>query len=144
MLAMQAQLPGGVTLGLDFTYHAMPINLCPMHFRQRYSGVATSIQQTVCSIYTMPESDPLAKPAFMVAGAAYCSPFDTFVKETGRKLALARALDKGKINRDDRRLLWEAYHLRGERAAAKAGVPCVIGEYIDGEFVEYFREGQGT
>lgn len=43
-------------------------------------------------------------------GSAYCHPKDRFVKETGRKIALAQAL--AGATREFRTLAWHAYHNR--------------------------------
>jgi hypothetical protein len=53
-------------------------------------------------------------------GVAWCSPNDQFVKETGRKIALQRALDemfgfsweRGNEERKNREVFWLAYHNR--------------------------------
>lgn len=46
-------------------------------------------------------------------GAAACIPEDQFVKETGRKLALTRAIKH--FTREVRGLIWQAYHGRATR-----------------------------
>ena len=43
-------------------------------------------------------------------GAAFCSPDDLFVKETGRKIALNHAL--GRFPRETRTIVWKAYFNR--------------------------------
>jgi hypothetical protein len=42
-------------------------------------------------------------------GRAYCCEQDRFEKETGRKIALTRALKMGEFTRETRRLFWDAY-----------------------------------
>jgi hypothetical protein len=42
-------------------------------------------------------------------GYAWCSPKDNFNKETGRKLALKRALDTPKLTKEQRTEIWKAY-----------------------------------
>ena len=42
------------------------------------------------------------------SGLASCSPRDQFNKNTGRKIALSRALDEI-FTRDERQLFWDAY-----------------------------------
>lgn len=47
-------------------------------------------------------------------GGARCAPGDRFVKETGRKLALTRAIADLGVGKNDRRRIWEAYHARSD------------------------------
>lgn len=42
-------------------------------------------------------------------GGAYCDPRDKFNREFGRKLSLARALERGNFTKDARRQVWEHY-----------------------------------
>ncbi len=51
-------------------------------------------------------------------GSAIVHPKDTYCKETGRKLALRRALLAGGFSREQRKLFWAAYRYR--RAAPLA------------------------
>jgi hypothetical protein len=44
----------------------------------------------------------------LAAGIAVCSPQDQFNKNTGRKLALSRALSD-MFSREERQLFWDAY-----------------------------------
>jgi len=53
----------------------------------------------------------------VLSGCAYCHPHDNYCKETGRKIALARALER--VRRDDRRLFWQAYFARNENEKEK-------------------------
>ncbi len=46
-------------------------------------------------------------------GESCCVVGDKFVKETGRKVALGRALGEAKLEREERRAVWAKYHLRG-------------------------------
>lgn len=50
-----------------------------------------------------------ADPPTWFRGEAICAPGDQFRRETGRKLALARALDLAAIRREVRKRFWEAY-----------------------------------
>jgi len=43
------------------------------------------------------------------SGLTKCSRNDQFVKSTGRKLALARAMQDARLDREARRLLWAQY-----------------------------------
>lgn len=49
-------------------------------------------------------------------GVAECSINDMFVKETGRKLSLARALKETDLSKEERRTIWETYLNRKENA----------------------------
>jgi hypothetical protein len=48
-------------------------------------------------------------------GESCCTLGDKFVKETGRKVALTRALSETELGREERRLVWGKYFSRGER-----------------------------
>ena len=49
-------------------------------------------------------------------GRAYCSSQDQFCKETGRKIALSRALQKATVlDKQDRTTIWRLYHERTGR-----------------------------
>ena len=52
-------------------------------------------------------------------GIAICHPWDVFVKEAGRKLALTRALKASKLDRATRFLVWDAYFQRGVNKAGE-------------------------
>ena len=43
---------------------------------------------------------------------AICSPRDKFVKDTGRKISLARLLKAMGLSREQRRDVWNQYHAR--------------------------------
>ena len=45
-------------------------------------------------------------------GEAYCSKLDVFNKEVGRKIALARALNNAKFDRNVRKQIWQTYFAR--------------------------------
>lgn len=45
-------------------------------------------------------------------GFAACSHLDAFNKERGRKLALARAIARAKLDKADRTAVWDRYHYR--------------------------------
>jgi hypothetical protein len=51
---------------------------------------------------------------YIGAGFAYRNPKDRPCKETGRKLALTRALDDAGFGRESRARVWAAYHHRRE------------------------------
>ena len=54
-------------------------------------------------------------------GGAFCDPRDKFNKEFGRKLSLARALEKGNFTKDARRQVWEHYRSRTENTCETVG-----------------------
>ncbi len=54
----------------------------------------------------------LASETTTCKGEAWVHPEDTYCKETGRKLALKRALKVGGFSREQRKLFWVAYRYR--------------------------------
>lgn len=63
------------------------------------------VRHTTCTISTVTESIDKSYELFM--GWAWCDPNDNFNRNTGRKIALKRALEN--FDRDVRKQLWEAY-----------------------------------
>lgn len=65
---------------------------------------------TLCEIREVVEDDPGDLAGSIFYGQAYLKPGDNFSRETGRKIALRRAIT-GKIalNKADRTRIWEAY-----------------------------------
>ena len=64
--------------------------------------------KTVCTLFTHYRQlgqDKILK----VYGVSDCSVSDNFNKETGRKLALSRALKAGNVPREARAAIWRAY-----------------------------------
>jgi hypothetical protein len=51
---------------------------------------------------------------FEYAGYALCSSKDHYIKETGRKVALRRALELSGVDKPHRRAIWLKYHSRNE------------------------------
>ena len=72
------------------------------HNHHHYEGIP--LRYTQCDIFLLDAIGP-----WMKSGWAFCGPSDAFVKETGRKLALQRALKKAGFTRDQRRQVWEQY-----------------------------------
>lgn len=64
----------------------------------------------------VPEGEAAQKPIVTVVarGLAYCAPADRYDRETGRKLALTRALFRDRFPKDVRRSIWNTYHARRE------------------------------
>ena len=62
---------------------------------------------TECRLFW--QASPESTPALIAESYANCSVKDRFVKAVGRKLALARALDRTTLTRADRTLIWAAY-----------------------------------
>lgn len=62
---------------------------------------------TKCTLKFGPKEAP-TRPD--LEGEAYCSTMDTFNKEIGRKVSLARAVQP--LPREERRAIWEAYFSR--------------------------------
>lgn len=69
---------------------------------------------TMCYLrIEIPQDDQLI-PVGLFSGYALCSSKDKFSKETGRKLALRRALEMVGFDKNERSYIWNLYHLRGE------------------------------
>jgi hypothetical protein len=101
---IRARLTDGQEIGIGFSYITLPQLLSKT---MKLSEART----TVCKLYGI-GSD--GKPATVLASDdAACSASDNFRKETGRKIALTRAIEKAKLSKQDRRLVWEAYFGRG-------------------------------
>lgn len=74
-------------------------------------------RRTRCDLFKVLDTmDEHGKPKLQLisAGIAHCGIFskDSFNKEKGRKLALARALKMAGLTRDERLRVWEAYFSR--------------------------------
>lgn len=52
--------------------------------------------------------------ALSYTGAAYCSKTDQFSKETGRRVALTKALQETRFTKLDRAVVWAAYFARAK------------------------------
>ena len=59
----------------------------------------------------------------IASGLALCAPQDTFRKEQGRKLALARAMKELGLARNDRAKVWEQYHTRKAKGQQVQATP---------------------
>jgi len=69
---------------------------------------------SICDIYLVKPSPMFKMSTYVLAasGKAKCHIADQFNKETGRKLALARALKDSKLGKADRYRFWVAYQRR--------------------------------
>lgn len=86
---------------VDFEHYPDSI---PSHIEYS-SAHKESVGVTICTIERSPE-------AKMHIGVAYRRRTDNYVKETGRKISLARALKDGKFDYADRSDFWKAYFAR--------------------------------
>ena len=78
----------------------------------KYEHSRTAPRETICLIDLVGEDKTFA------AGSAVCSASDQFCKETGRKIALTRALfSAAENNKGFRTAAWEAYRTRFVRSA---------------------------
>ena len=77
-------------------------------YSQSASGDGTI--ETFCRIYLVRPTGKVVESLDLIAhGKADCHPKDQFCKNTGRKLALARALKMLTSDRKLRRIYWEKY-----------------------------------
>lgn len=70
------------------------------------------VRYTSCNIVWLEEGKPFAECTIVGVGHAQCHVKDKFVKETGRKISLARALEEGGFDKDEREVFWNYYHAR--------------------------------
>lgn len=76
-----------------------------LHLHFKYSEVKVNHvvrRQTECTL-------TLKDGATIGRGSALCSEQDNFVKETGRKISLAKALKDANFSREERTLVWQGY-----------------------------------
>ena len=89
--------------------------------------------KTVCSIHALVDGK-VPQGAVPVARAIASTNYrDTFDKETGRKISLTRALVFTGLSREDRELVWDAYHARPR--AEDAALACAQ-HLVDGTVCE--------
>src|SRR3970282_32818 len=107
---IKVQLPS-ITLGIGFS-HPKGIAPLPGPGEGRY---------THCEIFEILKTHNGEKRGgvlFLVEGVASCSLSDNFCKDTGRKIALARALSKLRkqlpLPKTERAMIWKAYRTRNE------------------------------
>ena len=96
------KLSSGRQLGLSFRHHSRPQIALPKPFRY-----------TTCYILEL-SSSTSTDGKQISRGQANCSTLDQFKKETGRKVALRRALADSNLSKEDRKVVWKAYHERGK------------------------------
>lgn len=93
-------------------------------------------RSTTCTIAYLGEDGRPGQP--VATATVVCSPQDNFCKETGRKLALTRALRRSFFMRADRVAIWAAYFRRGRpEPVARLDVP----RHIDHEVARMEDEG---
>lgn len=95
-----------------------PGRIVGLHFRHRrvetiVRGIKSMVIVTRAAIYAIPPDDETGPPKLICYGVAKCSPLDNFSRETGRKIALTRALLEGMhefaTSKDKREIIWKAY-----------------------------------
>ncbi len=74
--------------------------------------------QTTCRILELEEGK--AEPILIATGVAECCALDNFSKETGRKIALTRAIEQMALPKEERTAIWNQYHNR-DRAIGSVG-----------------------
>lgn len=69
--------------------------------------------RTTCSIWEISDpGKPLDQQELIARGEAECCALDNFKKETGRKIALARAIEQLSLPKEERTSIWSQYHQR--------------------------------
>lgn len=83
-----------------------------------------------------PHPNGVRDATLLMSAAAICKFPDTFVKETGRKISLTRALKNGKFSRQDRIKIWFGYWVSLQSPLPKEDkdATLTITGLIDGEF----------
>jgi hypothetical protein len=94
------------TIGLSFTY-----NLGPWTRNKE-----KKVHWTVCEIFDVKDKLKIKSSILIASDRAECNPLDSFVKETGRKIALKKALenDRRKFTKWERTVIWKSYFDRGK------------------------------
>src|SRR5436190_23211783 len=100
---MLVKLPS-MDVGIVFTH--------PTSKKLIYAAVSKSgfteekkVRSTQCQLYEVAGKDA----QLISVGLTVCSQKDNFCKQTGRKIALTRALLDSELGKSDRTLVWEAY-----------------------------------
>lgn len=94
----------GKTVGLQFRHARVKTII---------NGVESMAYVTHCGVYHVPPDDETGPPTKICYGVSKCSPQDQFNRETGRKIALTRALLQGvhefALSKEKREVIWKAY-----------------------------------
>jgi hypothetical protein len=76
---------------------------------------------------------PFVGESVIGIGSARVHPLDQFSKSEGRKMSLKRALEDANLDREDRRLVWSAYHNRNV-ASKHSDTINVVGKQLEKMF----------
>ena len=68
--------------------------------------------RTTCTIWEIDAEGGLGDNAIIARGEADCCALDGFKKETGRKIALTRAIEQLMLPKVERAEIWAQYHQR--------------------------------
>lgn len=66
--------------------------------------------RTTCTVWETVQDQ---EPQIIARGSADCCGLDNFKKETGRKIALSRAIAQLDLPKAERAEIWQQYHMRG-------------------------------
>lgn len=99
------------------TFHNTKFKVIFSHSQSRTPAFGTTAGNTLCEIRILDTTKGISTTLYK--GRAICQIGDQYCKETGRKIALKRALENIN-NRDMRRAFWQAYHSRpGSKVTVK-------------------------
>ena len=77
-------------------------------YHESFDTLGHHNRYTFCDLYkNRPKEDKKFESTFH--GSAMCAEHDQFVKETGRKISLTRALRESGFTRDERVVFWHTY-----------------------------------
>jgi hypothetical protein len=96
---IRIELPSG-TIGLTFQHFGDAV------MDERLKKMVTHPNRTVAQIL---DYNDAAKPVTIALGRSVCHKLDNFSRETGRKLALAKALNVSGLSKKERQLIWLTY-----------------------------------
>jgi len=114
---IRVQLPDKV-IGISFAYLSKVEAGDPNKSLSEYLSKTVldmfEVRYTNCELFLLDNEAPMA----LVKGEARCSRQDNFNKAVGRKVALAKALKEINLPKQERKLIWEAYHSRDKKPDA--------------------------
>lgn len=108
---------GERVLGLGFSYPILITHVKDRNGKQRQIPV----RGTSCKLFAVEEHDGHLKVTTLAQGVASCHHKDNFCRETGRKVAIAKALKNAAFTYDQRKLIWEAWLNRPRPKNPKSG-----------------------
>lgn len=110
---LKVDLPGR-SIGVSFSHPTVIKKVFDDDLLSEHLVTEVKERRSVCQVYELkPDWLPNDIDVTLLGeGVAKCSHLDNFVKETGRKISLTRALAASNLTKDERTAVWQAYRLR--------------------------------